>query len=632
MNATEGAPLSNPASEHRNEFWQGVVIALISVLLVSGCWRSGFTTYDDSMHVSQNEQITRMGPLELFKPIPVSTYFPITLLSYQLDRVIFHKWLGLEKWAVGVRSMSLLYHAAAALILWRVLLLLGIGRLYAFFIAVVFAVHPLATETVCWTSERKNALTGMFGFAALWAWLRFGGVREGDGAGAARAKIWRMPLVFLFFLLALFSKPSALGLLPIFLMLEIFAGVTPLEWHAPISWLRRNALGVVLRMLPLCVLSVVVLRLNLSGHAETLIAPPGGTVFTALLTDLEIVSRYLFNLLAPVKLSAVYFVDPVASVSDSRVFIYGALLPAVAAGTIFLAANRRMAVFAWLWFFAALGPSLNLIAIPHFMQDRYIYLSTPAFFIIVCEVIEGIYRRAGALTPVTVRIAAGVYVAALAALTISRSPAWDSGLSIFSDAVEKQPLAAYARFGLGMSFGQAAESASRDPARRGEVQSFRNEWMRHWREALDTCPDVKRFAFYSLLALNVGEHLQASGDLQTAEKYWKLAAYPPPESPPQVPVRALALGWLASLYLAQNKIVESHEKAEEAIALIPGESTILQHAKSSLALSELKQREGKDEEAARLRREAVEDLNWFVPGAKNYAVAQELLKNLNTRN
>ena len=38
------------------------------------------------------------------------------------------------------------------------MLLLGFRRIEALFIALFFAAHPMACETVAWVSERKNAL------------------------------------------------------------------------------------------------------------------------------------------------------------------------------------------------------------------------------------------------------------------------------------------------------------------------------------------------------------------------------------------------------------------------------------------------------------------------------------------
>ncbi len=57
-----------------------------------------------------------------------------------------------------------------AVILWRILLRLEIAG--AWVAAAVWAVHPMQVESVAWATERKNVLSGVFYFLALWAYLR----------------------------------------------------------------------------------------------------------------------------------------------------------------------------------------------------------------------------------------------------------------------------------------------------------------------------------------------------------------------------------------------------------------------------------------------------------------------------
>ncbi|MCY3022304.1 MAG: hypothetical protein NTW87_25105, partial [Planctomycetota bacterium] len=220
-------PATTPALPPQPSRWHGVLIAGLGACLLVGCLTAGFTTYDDPVHVSWNPQVQEATPIaDVVKPIAHSTYFPVTLLSYKLDRLLFEGWL-VRLWgsyAPGVRFMTLLYHAGAALILWRILLRLRLSSCQALFIACVFAAHPLACETVCWVSERKNALAALFGFAALWAWLRFEGT------------LWRLPAIAVLYGLALLSKPSALGILPVLLFLELFGGATGLAGERPMSW------------------------------------------------------------------------------------------------------------------------------------------------------------------------------------------------------------------------------------------------------------------------------------------------------------------------------------------------------------------------------------------------------------
>jgi len=614
----------------RDNLLKVLLLAGLSLALIAGCWRAGFTAYDDTMHITENPHLAA-PVIDVLKPAPGSTYFPVTMLSYQLDHLLFAGWMpgtALRSWAPGVRLMTLFYHVLAALVVWRVLLRLRLSESVAFFIALVFAVHPLACETVCWTSERKNALAGLFGFAALWAYL------AGDG------RWWRMPGTLALYVLALASKPSALGLLPVFVVLELFGGAAGLAGAEAMCWRPGRAwVGIVERVAPLALAAALALVVNLAGHAATVIPPPGGSVFTAALTDLEILARYLYNLLLPVQLSAVYFVDPVRSLGDARVALYGLLLIALAALTIALAANRRRAIFGWLWFVGALGPNLNLIAIPHLMQDRYLYLSTPGAFLILVEVVEGLRARLATGNWDAAAAAPGLragYVAALVLLAALRGTVWNSMLGVFHDAVNRQPQAIFAYYGLGASYAQIREDG-RERLSEAQNEKLRGLWLQAWKDGVDRCPDAKRYACYLVMALNVGEEFnrQAAqpadeGDrlrkLQVAEYYWQMAAEPPREACDSPPARALALGYLASLSIEQGRPDRAYGFAEKAVALCDEPPTRLVRARAAVRLAAALLRNGEEAAARTLLVQAREDASSIPPQADIYAKAQELLR------
>ena len=142
----------------RGEIPCALLIAFASLTLIAKCWNANFLSYDDLVHIHDVPQIFGNGSVwDLFK-VPDDTYRPITFLSYRLDYLLFGEWMQArwDTWAPGIRIMNWVYHAAASIVLWRLLLEIGLGRGGALFVALVFAVHPTACESVCWVSERKN--------------------------------------------------------------------------------------------------------------------------------------------------------------------------------------------------------------------------------------------------------------------------------------------------------------------------------------------------------------------------------------------------------------------------------------------------------------------------------------------
>jgi len=624
-----------PAPTHEKR-WHPLAIVLLPIILIIGCWNADFVGYDDPMHVAENAQVQE--PLSrLLEQRDEYPYYPVTLLTYKLDYLVFSTWMpaSLGSWAPGVRSMTLAYHAAVALLIWRILLLVGLSAGQALFIALVFAIHPLASETVCWTSERKNAVSALLGFSAVWVWLRW----ENKPVAVIAATV--------LYGLALLAKQSVLGLLPLFVAIELFGGRRGLSGESPIYWVPgRQWLGIFLKTFFLVVLSVAMIRFTVRIMTFSIVPPPGGSLVTALLTDLEILCRYLGNLVLPVNLSAVYSVDPVRSWQDSRVFLYGSILLLALFVSVWYAANRRRAIFGWLWLVGSLGPNLNLIAISHLMQDRYLYLGTPGMFLVIVELWNGIGPRFSsavsgkiAWTRLT-QVAAASFILMLAALSYSRGSVWLSSRTIFEDATRKEPAASFARYGLGETYRELSyiykirfEKLSTAPqpdayrtglAKKG-MDAYHVEWLRQWQLGIDRCPDLYRYTKYLVMALDLGIEFMKLGRKDAAEKYLRVCVKPPTETSDDPRIRVIGLSYLVSLLIEQNRPAEAYEQTQ-VVNLPHDESVRLLRARAALSLLEHRPRPIGDAENARLLTEVRTALNSIAPSSDMFPAALALLK------
>ncbi|MGD0092568.1 MAG: hypothetical protein ABSE73_21850 [Planctomycetota bacterium] len=585
------------------------MIATAPLLLLLNCWKAPFLPYDDAWHV-----FTGLGPLDLgglFLLPQATVYLPVTFLSYRLDCFLFHWMHGLlGTWAPGVRLMTCVYHAGAALFAWQIVRLLGLSRGKALFVALVFAVHPTACETVCWASERKNALAALFGFAALWAFLRFEGRKP------------QMPLAVLFYLLALLGKPSALGLLPVLLLADLCGGARGLVGGAPQPWRSpRHWAGLCWRFLPFLLLSSGAVVINLCGQVRYMVPPPGGTPCTALLTDAEVLSRYLYSIFAPVELSFSYFVAPITSPFELRFLGYATLLASLFAASVWLAPNRRLALFGWLWFLLALSPNLNFIAIPYVMQDRYIYLGLPGILIVAAQSAGGLIQRAR--LDCRLAVAAGVpFVSALAALAVMRSGLFANMYLLFDDAAQKQPLAAEAHHGLVFAYAEIHEMAKKQ-GHWAEMQEAEQHCGLELQYMIDRCPDATRQLCYLDVAFEAGKYALSLNQPAEAERYLRLVLNPPPwfSAPKKLVLQVLTL--LSTMKLQAGQAEEAYALAGQAVACSPtaGEALLAQAA-AALALAATSDGPRNQE----LRREAENALALVPQRSPKYGEAQEALK------
>ena len=528
--------------ERESALLDAFLIIAAGVLVVAGAWSADFLAYDDPDHIPENPQLApEVSILSYFEPKRDEAFFPVTLLSWRLDRFLFSTWMpgSLGSWAPGVRSMNWLYHTLAALALWRVFLELGLSRRASLFLAAAFALHPTACETVCWATERKNALAGLFGFLTLWLWLRLERQAAPALEASARGGLGRLPpgaarvSVCLFtYALALMSKSSALGLLPVLALVDCFGGGAGLRGETGRGWtadLRSRWRGAVRRLLPFAALSAAFVYLGIRGHGSWMAEPPGGSACTALLTDAWILPRYLSNLLAPVALSAAYAIEPIDSLSSGRLWAGAGILLAAVGVSLWLARSPRRAAFGWLWFVGALGPSLNLIALPAVMTDRYLYLALPGFFLVLAETVAGLWREADREETrrprqLALTIVASAYLAFLGTLSLQRSMLWRETLELFADAVKKEPRSAYAHYGLGMCYKQAwfDIQQSSDPLLAGRGERYRELWIREWTKMFDAV-DLDRQLYRADVAFELGAHYREQGADERARRFLELA-------------------------------------------------------------------------------------------------------------
>ena len=131
-------------------------------------------------------------------------YRPLINLTYSLD---YGLW-GLN--ALGFRTTNLLLHLLCCFVLFHFLQFLANDRYTAFWATLIFALHPVNTESVSWIGSRDNILVALFSLSSLFLYIK-------GWEGGSRLN--RMASV-LTFALAILSKEMGLMLLPVFFLYQ----------------------------------------------------------------------------------------------------------------------------------------------------------------------------------------------------------------------------------------------------------------------------------------------------------------------------------------------------------------------------------------------------------------------------
>ncbi|MCC5842048.1 MAG: tetratricopeptide repeat protein [Opitutales bacterium] len=381
--------------------------------------------YDDPAYITGNEYINqglsadgllwaltyRDSGRALAHEGAMNLWHPLTWISHQADVSVFglrHVW--------GHHLHSVLLHAVAGCLLFSLCCYLGFSGRVAFFIAALFLVHPLRAESVAWLSARKDVLSGVFFFGALWAAL--GGWR-------------RMGLVL--FAAAIAAKPSVV-ILPVLLVLAQGWRANERDWGPRFWWdgLRREWAWFGLAGAG----ALVAIWFQSQGtHAPDMDALP---LPERLLTMATAFLFLLFRSVFPVHLSFHYPYPEAGAVFHLLSWAFVGTV-----GSLLLTFRKHLHGFwvAVLWYVVCWLPMSGLVYVgTSFTHDRYAYLALVGPTAWAVAALSKL--RFGWI------VCAGL-VLAYGTLATLQTSAWRSGESLFARAHANQPRDIVATVNLG---------------------------------------------------------------------------------------------------------------------------------------------------------------------------------------
>jgi len=356
----------------------GVLAAIITVLVYLPALGNGFVEWDDHVYVYENKGLALEG-FEFIRwaatAVVSSNWHPLTLLTYGVE---YSLW-GLSPF--GYHLVNIAFHAVNTFLVFMlgvalfryVLKDFGPGQstgllAAAFFAALVFGIHPQHVESVAWVSERKDVLSGFFFLLSLILYLKY----------AERNK--KGPLYwasFASFVLALLSKPMAITLPVVLLILDFY----PLRRLENLREFKSR----LTEKVPFFALIPVTAALTVwAQHGDeamaTIEASPLAQRFDVAVRGFVF---YLEKLIYPVDL-APFYVRPLEGEFYNYVFFLSLFFIAATAALAFVFWKKRSLAAAWAYYAVTLLPVIGLVQVSDMAAaDRYSYLPVlgPVFFI-----------------------------------------------------------------------------------------------------------------------------------------------------------------------------------------------------------------------------------------------------------
>lgn len=409
----------------------GFVLLLVATALAYGPSLAGGFLWDDAGHVTAPALQSWSGLLRIwFEPGATQQYYPLLHSAF---------WLEHRLWGdatLGYHLVNVLWHALAATLFAVLLRRLEIRG--AWLAAAVFALHPVAVESVAWISEQKNTLSLVFALAAALAWLRY---EENRTARAyAVAALW--------FVAALLTK-TVTATLPAALLV--------------LAWWRRGRISWREEVIPLLPWFAVGLLAGLgTAWMETAQIGASGSDFALgplerLLLAGRVVWFYVAKLVCPLDL-AFFYSRWTIDVGQWWEWLYLLAALALLGGLTWHARRSRGPLAAALLFGGLLFPVLGFVNVYPFVfsyvADHFQYHASLALIAFLTAAAVAGWERAGWPRGSGVAVAAGV-LALAGGLTWRQSANYRDVITLYRATLATTPDSWVAHLNLGTALDDA---------------------------------------------------------------------------------------------------------------------------------------------------------------------------------
>lgn len=409
----------------RKQFILGAIfIAVFTFIAYSQVFDAGYI-WDDHAHVSQNPTLKDFHGLKqiwLQARQPVQ-YYPLTFTAF---------WVQYQLWgnnSQGYHLFNIFLHVVNATMVWTILQRLGVRG--AFYIAVIFAVHPVHVESVAWITELKNILSTMFYLLAVKAFL-YSCSPENASQKSDSSNILNYCLSLVFFVFSLLSK-TVTCTLPVILLLLV--------------WWKKNGIDRrdLKRILPFFILAVAP-----TVHTAWLEANKYGAIGTdwdfTYVERILIASRalyfYVVKLLVPLNLTFSY---PRFNIDPSEWAQYLYVLVDLAVVYYLWMMRKKIGkgpLVGVLFFVITIAPALGFInfftMLYSFVADHYQYTASIGLItLFVAGIINLISKRTDSI--VVINSIFIVLFIIYGTLTWHQCRIYKNPLTLYEDIIEKNP-------------------------------------------------------------------------------------------------------------------------------------------------------------------------------------------------
>jgi hypothetical protein len=355
------------------------LVALLTLLVYLPALQNDFVNWDDHLYIYENPHIRSIDS-EFFKWIfttfHASNWHPLTWLSHAIDYAIW----GLNP--MGHHLTSIILHGLNTfLVVILIIRLINYDRdkapitvenkkfsnnnpiIAGAITGLLFGLHPLHVESVAWVSERKDVLCAFFFLLSILSYLKYTSPLQ-------KQKTVHYALCLLFFIFALMSKPMAVTLPVVLLILDVYPlGRLHLKsafTNPPLPPFTKGGLGgikVLIEKLPFLILSLASSVVTIIAQQNAIVTFEARPLGERLLVAIRAPVFYLFKMLWPTDLSPLYPYPSKISFLTIEYMGSFILVVCITAFCIWLWKRQKIFAIVWAYYIVTLLPVLGIIQV-----------------------------------------------------------------------------------------------------------------------------------------------------------------------------------------------------------------------------------------------------------------------------
>lgn len=364
-----------PVNQNTKKFFTNTNIEIViyfliisSILIVyNQVGNFDFTIIDDNVYVYENNHVISGFSKEnikwAFSFSSDKTYWhPLSWFSHMFDCQLF----GLD--AGKHHIVNVCFHILNSILLFVVMKMMTGARWRSAFVALLFALHPLAVDSVAWIAERKNLLSSFFWMLTMISYVHY----------TRSPKFTRYLFTLTIFVLGLLAKPMLVTLPCVFFLLDYWPlrrvdlkSALPTGEYPQVTFSR-----LIYEKIPFLVFSLSIIGVSMFSLEKHNAVISNDSVSMVLRLSNALVSYviYLKKMLLPLNLAIFYPFPKTLPVWQ----ITGATLLLLFITLVAIRLLKRMPYIAvgWFWFLGTLVPVIGLVqgGLWPALADRWAYI------------------------------------------------------------------------------------------------------------------------------------------------------------------------------------------------------------------------------------------------------------------